>query len=79
MDQGAMAMKECSAFPRVAVGVFYSPSQLKEFYIFPKNISSKMNIVARLDFEPAYNYVAVQHVSHYATETPPVRLSFKTS
>ena len=29
-----------------------------------------MNVIARLDFELANNDVAVQNVSHYATETP---------
>ena len=29
-----------------------------------------MNVIARLDFELAYNGVEVQHVSHYAAEIP---------
>ena len=29
-----------------------------------------MNVIARLEFEPIYFKAAVQHFSHYATETP---------
>ena len=34
-------------------------------YIFPKEISSKVNIIAWLEFELAYYDVVVQHVNHY--------------
>ena len=41
----------------------------------PKGISPKVNEIASLEFELAYYYVTVQHVSHYATETPLLPLS----
>ena len=34
---------------------------------FPKGISWKINLIARLEFEPAYYNVAAQLVSHYVT------------
>ena len=34
---------------------------------FPKAISPKVHLLARLEFELAYYSVAVQHVSNYAT------------
>ena len=34
---------------------------------FPKSISPKVNVIARLEFELAYYDVIVQHFSHYAT------------
>ena len=37
--------------------------------ICPKVISPKVNIILRLEFELAYNTVAVQDASHYFTET----------
>ena len=36
---------------------------------FPKGIYPKANIIARLEFELAYCNDAVQHLSHYTTET----------
>ena len=36
-------------------------------HTFSKSISSKVNVIARLEFEPADDHVDVQHVNHYAT------------
>ena len=33
--------------------------------------SPKVNVIVQLDFEFAYDDVAVQYVNHYATENPP--------
>ena len=38
---------------------------------FPKGICQKVNIIARLEFEVAFDDVAVHHLSHYATGLPP--------
>ena len=38
---------------------------------FPKGISSKVNVIARLEFELTNNDVAVQHLSHYIMGTSP--------
>ena len=35
----------------------------EEFHTFPKGISPKMDVVARLEFELAYNEVTVKHVN----------------
>ena len=35
-----------------------------------KSIGSKVNVIARMEFELANNNVTVQHVSHDVTETP---------
>ena len=40
----------------------------KGVHAFPKCIRSKVSVIARLEFEPAYYDVAVQHVNHYATD-----------
>ena len=37
-------------------------------HTIPKDISSKVNIIARPEFELAYYDVTIQHVSHYAME-----------
>ena len=34
-------------------------------YIFPKNISPKVNVIVRLEFEFAYFKATVQYFSHY--------------
>ena len=39
-----------------------------EINTFPKDIDPKVNVIALLKFELAYNGVKIQHVSHYATE-----------
>ena len=39
------------------------------FHAFPKSISWKVNMIARLEFELAYFEATVQHVSHYTTGT----------
>ena len=36
----------------------------KGVHPFPKGISAKMNVIARLEFELSYYNVAVQHVNH---------------
>ena len=53
--------------------MYYSSHSLgdKEVHIFSKGISSKVNEIARPEFELSYYGVAVQHVSHYATVTYP--------
>ena len=56
------------SFKRAAV-ILFNP------YTFPKGISLKVNVIARLMFEPAYYDVAVQHISHYAVRTPSTFLS----
>ena len=43
----------------------------KEVYIFSKGISPKVDIITQLQFKLAYYIIAVQHISHYAMETPP--------
>ena len=42
----------------------------KGIHTFPKVISPKVNLIARLDFERAYYDYAVQHISHYVTGSP---------
>ena len=39
------------------------------FHIFPKVISRQVNVIPSLEFELAYNDVAMQHVSHYTMGT----------
>ena len=39
---------------------------------FPKSL--KVNVIARLELEPVYLHVAVQHVRRYATGTEIIRL-----
>ena len=39
----------------------------KEVHTFPKDISPKMNVIERLEFELSYYDAAVHHVSHYTT------------
>ena len=36
---------------------------------FPKGISLKVNMLARLEFEPVYVEDLVQHISHFTTGT----------
>ena len=38
---------------------------------FPEGISTKVNVIARLEFEFTYFEVATQHFTHYAMETFP--------
>ena len=40
----------------------------KGVHVFPKSIILKVNVTVLLEFELAYNDIAVQHVNHY---TPP--------
>ena len=43
---------------------------MKRFHAFPKSISPKVKLIARLEFELTYNYVAVQHINHYTKKIP---------
>ena len=43
----------------------------KGVLIFPKGIRSKVNVIARLEFELAYYDSAVHRFNHYTTRTPP--------
>ena len=45
--------------------------QLYFTYMLPKGISTKVNVIAGLEFELAYYDVIVQNVSHYSPRTPP--------
>ena len=38
--------------------------RVREFIPFPKGINLNVNVIARLEFELAYNDVAVEHVNH---------------
>ena len=49
----------------------------KDVPTFPKNISSKVDVVTQLEFKPSYSNTGVQHVSHNAKET--THLHFKVS
>ena len=42
-----------------------------EVHVFPKGISLKVNVIARLEFELLYYDVAVQCICHDTTGTPP--------
>ncbi len=43
----------------------------KGAHTFPKGICSKVDVIARLEFELAYFEAVVQHFSHSATATSP--------
>ena len=43
----------------------------KGVHAFLKGISSKMNIIAQLEFELAYFKATVQYFNHYTRETSP--------
>ena len=43
----------------------------KEVPIFPKGICPKVNVIARLEYEFAYNDSAVRRFNHYTSRTPP--------
>ena len=45
--------------------------------ILPKGISSKVNVITRLEFELVYFEAGVQHVSHYATGSSTVLILLK--
>ena len=49
----------------------------KGVHIFPKDTNPKVNIIAWMEFEPAYYDAAVQHISHYTTKTSPQRTEYK--
>ena len=42
----------------------------KGVHTFPKGIRAKVNVIALLEFELAYNDSAVQYFNHYTTRTP---------
>ena len=44
----------------------------KRIDTLPKDISLKVNVRERLEFELSYYNVTVQHVSHYPMETSPL-------
>ena len=44
----------------------------KGLYTFFKGYSSKVNVIARPEFELAYNDVVDRHVNHNATVTTPI-------
>ena len=41
-----------------------------DVHTYPKVISPKINVMARLEFELSYDDVEVQHMSHNATRVP---------
>ena len=45
--------------------------EMREFILCPKDIKSKVNLIARVLIEHAYYNVTVQHFRHVATGTPP--------
>ena len=49
---------------------FFQNARIREFIIRSKSLSPKVNLIAQLEFELTYYNVAVQHISHYTTETP---------
>ena len=46
----------------------------KGVHAFPKGICSKVNEIARLEYELAYNDSAVHRFNHYTTRTPSLSL-----
>ena len=50
---------------RTAVILFNPLLEKKEVHTFQKGISPKVNVIARLGFEPVYFEVAVQHFSYF--------------
>ena len=46
-------------------------SEYKEVHTFPKGVSIKVNAMAQLVFELAYNNITIQDVSHNAMGTLP--------
>ena len=51
----------------------------KGVHTFPKGIIQKVNVIARLEFEPNNYEVAVWHVSNYVTGTTLIKWSTKKS
>ena len=43
---------------------------VKKVHTFNKGISQKVNVMAQVAFELAYDHVAIQHISHYTERTP---------
>ena len=39
---------------------------------FPEGVSPEVNVIARLEFELAYNDIGVQYISYYAADNPPL-------
>ena len=50
---------------QLAVSISYDDNH------YTTGTSKKVNVIVRLEFELAVYNVTVQHISHYATETPP--------
>ena len=46
----------------------------KGVHAFPKGISPQVNIIAQLEFEPAYNDIPVEYVSNSIMEINPFGL-----
>ena len=44
---------------------------IRGFMLFSESISLKVNVILQLEFELAYNDLAVKHVNHNATGTHP--------
>ena len=44
----------------------------KGVHTFPKGICPKVNVIARLEYELAYDDSAVHRFNHYTTRTPPL-------
>ena len=44
----------------------------KNVHAFPDSISPKVNVIARLEYEPMNNNIVVRHVNHYAMGTCPM-------
>ena len=40
---------------------------IRGFHVFPRNITLKVNVITRLEFELVYFKATVQHFSYYAT------------
>ena len=48
--------------------VLFNPDlEFNRIHTFNKNISSKVNVIAQLEFELTYNDVTVQHINHNTT------------
>ena len=59
---------------RVAGSISYDDNHYTtgtSYKLFPKSISPKVNVIARVEFRLAYYNVTDQHVSHYDTGNPP--------
>ena len=62
---------------RTVVGLFTHSWEDRVAHTFPKGIYSKVNIIARLEFELAYYDFAIHRFNHYTTRTPRISLKVK--